>query len=166
MAGWQNLGVRNALLYALDQCRAILGPAVMDLRPSSIHVITRTWSGGVRGGSAAVDVVLPLPNYTKLRHVSTREVTESGGLFEMGDIICGPITPQYTAPDGTIGGFTEIQIAPAEVSPGVPTGTEIIYRLAQQSGATGVNGDYECVQFRRDKTLRFELVLRRRIDTP
>ena len=96
----------------------------------------------------------------------SREVTESGGLYELGDVVCGPITPRYTAPDGSLGGFVEAQIAPAQFGSGVPAGTEIVYRLAQQSGATGIEGDYELVRFRRDKTLRFELVLRRRLDTP
>jgi hypothetical protein len=152
------LGVRDALLFALDQCRRILGPSVMDLRPTSIHVITRTWTGGVRAGGSFADANLPLPNYTKIRHLSLREVTESGGLFEMGDIVIGPITPRYEAPDGSVGGFTEVQVAPAQFGGGVPSGTEVIYRVAQQSGATGIAGDYELVQFRRDRTLRFNLI--------
>lgn len=162
------MGVRDALLYALDKTRTILGPSPgpMDLRPTSITIIARTWSGGVRGASAPIDATLALPNYTKVRHLTLREIAGSGGLYENGDVIVGPITPQYTAPDGSIGGFTEAQVAPAEVSPGVSSGTEIIYRLALQSGATGIHGDYELVQFRRDRTLRLMIVLRRRLDTP
>lgn len=160
------MGVRDAILYALDKTRAVTGPAYVDIRPTSISVITRVWSEGQRGAGYSTDTTLTLPSFVKIRHVTQREIAASGGLYEMGDVIVGAITPRYTAPDASTGGFTELQVAPSTVGAGLPEGTEIIYRLAQQSGATGIVGDYALVQFRRDRTYRFELVIRRRQDTP
>jgi hypothetical protein len=156
---------RDNLLYAVDKCRTVLGPTVMDLRPTSISVITRNWSDGTDSGDGfPSDTTLTLPNYTKVRHLSQREIAQSGGVYEDGDIIVGPITPQYTSPvDGvTTGGFTEAQLAPSVTAPA----GEVVYRVAQQSGATGLSGDYARVEIRRDRTLRMMLVLRRMRTTP
>lgn len=156
---------RNALLFAVDQCRHILGPSVMDLRPTSVQIITRAWDDPGRSinSTSADTVTLSLPNYTKVRHVSQREVAQSGGLYELGDLIVGPITPQFVSPiDGTTGGFTEAQLAPVVTDPA----TEILYRVTQQSGATGINGDYARKDFKRDKTLRFMIVIGRKFTTP
>lgn len=155
---------RDNLLYALDKSRAVLGPSVMDLRPTSVQVITRTWSDGTGiGDGFATDVVLQLPSYTKVRHLTQREIAESGGLYEQGDLIIGPITPQFTSPvDGTIGGFTEPQLVPTVTAPA----QEVLYRVAQQSGATGISGDYARGEIRRDRTLRMMLVVSRKRTTP
>ena len=110
---------RDNLLYALDKARAVLGPSVMDLRPTSVQVITRTWSDGTaRGDGFATDSVLQLPSYTKVRHLTQKEIAESGGVFEDGDLLISRITPQFTSPvDGTVGGFIETQLAPAATTP-------------------------------------------------
>ena len=114
------LSVRDAMLYALDRTRAITGPGVIDIRPSSAQIITRVWTGGRRGeGSFTEAPKLTLPNFVAVRHVSQREVAGSGGLYELGDVRVGRITPRYTAPDGSLGGFTPLEIAPSRVSPGV-----------------------------------------------
>jgi len=157
------MGIRDDLLFAVDTCRSILGPPIMDLRPTSIQIITRRWVTGVRGDPyPPTDAILALPNYTKVRHVTQREIASSGGLFEEGDIVLGRITPQYTSPvDGTIHGFTEAQLAPP-----VTAGQEVIYRLALQSGASGIHGDYSRIQLRRDRTLHFEIVVGRQRTTP
>jgi hypothetical protein len=152
---------RNALLYACDLCRQALGPLVMDLRPTSVAIITRTWDMGQRGAGVGRDAPLPLPNYTKVRHLSVREIADSGGVFEDGDIRVGPITPVY-AINGITGGFTE-----AQLNPPIPTNSiQVIYRVALQSGASGIAGDYTIVSLFRDRTLKFILVLRREKSTP
>jgi hypothetical protein len=159
---------RPAILYALDQVRAVLGPNVMDQRSTSVTILTQSWSQGQRGaGLATIITTTSLPSYTKVRHVSLREIAQSGGLFEDDDVIVGPITPQYTFQVGAqlkTGGFTEAQLKP--VLTVNDNGTQVIYRLALQSGATGIVGDYTLISFRRDRTYRFMLVLRRERTTP
>ena len=159
------MSLRTALLPALDQIRSILGPSGLDLRPTSITVVQRFWSGGRRGVGTSTDTtVAAIPPFVKVRQVKQREVAESGGRYEIGDVIAGPITPAYTNPTtGATGGFTEAQLDPPVTTQGV----ENVYILGQQSGATGIVGEYQLVDFKsRDRAFRFELVLRRRATSP
>lgn len=157
------MGIRDAMLYAVDSVRAITGPNYIDIRPTTVQIITRTWSGNVRGDSYPTDSALALPPYTKVRHLKQSEIAASGGLFEEGDVIIGHITPQYTAPDGTTHGFTEAQLAPVVTG----TGQEVIYRLTKEAGAaSGIDGDYSRVELRRDHQYHFDLVVRRLRTTP
>jgi hypothetical protein len=151
------------LLFAVDVGRSITGPAVMDIRPTSVQIITRVWSEGFVGppGYPVDGPIVTLPNYTKVREVTQREVAESAGLFEMGDIRIGRITPVYTHPDGSIRGFTEQQLAPDITD----QGTEVIYRVSLQSGSSGISGDYARVQLIRDHTLHMVLIVRRLLTT-
>src|SRR6185312_15424469 len=103
-------------------------------------------------GGAIGTPPLVLPAGTKVRHVTQKEIAGSGGRYEDGDIKVSFITPQYDS-----GGFTQAQLAPVATQQGV----EIVYRLDEQSGATGVSGDYSLVEFRRDANLHFELVIGR-----
>jgi hypothetical protein len=152
---------RDAWLFAVDHVRANTGPSVLDLRPTSVSIITRTWDMGQRGAGTARDGALPLPNWTKVRHITTREIMDSGGVFEDGDVRVGPVTPAYNY-QGSVGGFT-----PAQLNPPIPTNaTQIIYRLASQSGSSGIVGDYTILDLERDKTLHFILNLRREKTTP
>lgn len=158
------MSLRTAGLQMVDAFRAILGPSATDMRPTTVEVVTRTWTGGYVGKGDAIDgVPLALPDYTKVRHVSQREIAGSGGSFEDGDVVIGPITPAYPKPDGSIGGFTMEQIRPSADDPGV----EIVYRFAQQDGhATGIVGEYRLLEFRRDRVMRFELVVGRERSAP
>lgn len=94
----------------------------------------------------------------KVRHVTTREIASSGGRFEEGDVIVGPITPAYTTDSGSSGGYTEAQLRPTVEEQGI----EVIYRLASQPGdASGVTGDYQMIEFKRDRSMHFLMVLGR-----
>ncbi len=148
----------------MDAVRRVLGPGVLDIRPTRIDIVTRTWAGPRRGANPGqyTDAVTSLPTYTKARHVTQREIAQSGGRYEEGDVIVGPITPAYAATQfQPAGGFTEQQLAPR-----ASQGVEIIYRLTLQAGASGIAGEYELVELRRDKALHFDLVLTRKRTTP
>jgi hypothetical protein len=158
------MSLRTAALRVVDVGRSLLGPAVTDMRPTTVQIVRRAWTGGYVGKGDKIDgTPTNLPPYTKVRHVSQREIASSGGAFEEGDVVVGPITPQYQQPDGTFAGFTESQLKPDARDSGV----EIVFLLAQQAGhATGIVGEYRLIEFRRDRVLRFELVIGRERTTP
>lgn len=138
-----------------DRARGI--PGAMGLRPNTLSVVTRTHSltrlGDGDTDETALVIETPGGNSYKVRDVSSREVSESGGAYEVGDIVVGPITPAYAGPPA--GGYTPEQLRPT-VEAGT-RGTEIVYVV------TGPNaGEYSHVETRVDRSLRYELVLRRR----
>src|SRR5437016_3334282 len=113
------MSFRDTMLRVADRLRARTGPDGFDIRPSRLSIITRTWAAGHRGSPAPspgapsyVDVVLDLPQVYAVRQLSTREVASSGGTYETGDLLVGPITPAYKRIDGGQGGFTEDQLKP------------------------------------------------------
>lgn len=161
------MSVRTAILPALDTVRSVLGPNVMDLRPTLVTIIQRVWAGGEIDSPADFynDTSLVLPNFTAVRHQTEREIAGSGGRYEDDNVIVGPVTPQYTNLDGTTGGFTEAQLDPTLVFEPGTTGVQVIYRLTLQSGATGISGDYRLTQLHKDKSLRFLLYLARTLRT-
>jgi hypothetical protein len=150
------------LLEIVDDARSLLGPEDIDLRPTAVTILTRVWGNGVRGDGHSHDTPLVLPDYTKVRHVTQREIAGSGGLYEQGDVLIGPITPQFVDADGTVRGFTEAQLAPVITD----SSTEVIYRLSSQVRAGGIVGDYSRLQLQRDRRLRFMLVVGRDRTTP
>jgi hypothetical protein len=144
------------LKQRIDAIRGI--PGAFGIRPNSVSIVTRTWSGERVGSGTSTDstplVISPVP---KVREVSTREVSTSGGRYEMGDLRVGPITPYYAGPPA--GGYTTAQLAPA-VAPD-QRGIEVLYFV------TGPNaGEYRRIDLHNDFALHYTLVLRRSIRTP
>lgn len=159
------MSVRTSLLAALDYIRTTIpGPTSFDVRPTRVSVQQWVWSGGLRGsGARTVNTVAALPVGTKVRHVSQREIANSGGRYEAGDVRVGPITPTYSA-SGTLpaGGFNEQQLDPPVRAQGV----ENVYLLSLQAGASGISGEYQLVNLERDRALHMTMVLRKRRTTP
>jgi len=144
--------LRTDLLPVVDELRALAGPSGFDVRTSQLTVRTRTWAGGRRGLGPVTDSDLDLAQSYKIREVSTREIASSGGLFEMGDIKVGPITPT----DVSGGGYTEAQLAPEG-----QTGTEVVYVVTGD-----LAGEYARVELNKSKPFSWYLTLRRRRTTP
>jgi len=158
------VSLRTRVLPVFERLRALAGPERFDIRIARVAVVTRTWSGGYReadpptpGTPRYVDVVLELPPFYDVVQLSTREIASSGGLYEMGDVKVGPITPRFTRADGTIGGFSESDLKPTPTANGV----EIIYMLI---GAHA--GEYQLVELRSLRPFGYDAVLRRREATP
>lgn len=159
------MSVRTTLLAALDYIRTTIpGPTSFDVRPTSVSIQQWVWSNGLRGsGARTVVQVATLPAGTKVRHVTQREIANSGGRYESGDVRVGPITPTYAATGALpAGGFTEQQLDPPVAAQGV----ENVYVLALQAGASGISGEYQLLQLERDRALHMSLVLRKRRTTP
>jgi hypothetical protein len=154
---------RTAMLAAAERLRSKAGPTGFDIRTSRLTVISRTWSGGrvgvpstTPGVPAYVDAVLDLSPFYRVRQVNTHEVASSGGRYETGDVLVGPITPSFTRSDGTTGGYSE-----ADLKPSPRRGTETIYRL---SGAHA--GDYTLIELRSARTFSYKVIIGRRETTP
>lgn len=158
------MSLGDDLLEIVDDGRSLLGPNDLDLRPTTVTIITRRWSGGARGEGYSTDLTtLTLPNYTKVRHEKPpNEITGSGGSYEVGNITVGPITPRFVDSQGSARGFTEADLAPLVTDQAVET----IYRVAGQVTGGGINGDYTRVDLQRDRRLRYMLLLVRDRTTP
>lgn len=145
------MSLRTRMLAVADRVRAI--PARLDERPTTVTIRTRTWAGGLPGREGAtthVDVVLtPTP---KVREISQREIVNSGGRYQAGDLRVGPITPAYTG-----GGYTEAQLAPVVTSDAV----EVVYVLAGY-----ISGEYARVDLSQDRSHSWFLTLTRTRRTP
>jgi hypothetical protein len=145
------------ILSAVDQIRGIAGPQGLGGRPSSLTIRRRVWSGGLRGLGTPSDTDLALPQIYDVQHLRTTEVPSSGGRYEKGDVIVGPITPSFPATALTpAGGFTEAQLNPVGGD-----GIEIIYILVGQHA-----GEYQLVELRSLEPESFYVVVRRRETTP
>ncbi len=141
-------------------------PGTLGLRPNAVTIEIRTWDGGKVGrGAATVSTpgdpfgtvgltILPTP---KVREVSTHEVASSGGVYEQGDLVVGPITPAYPGPPA--GGYTVEQIAP-EIAPD-QAGIEVVYLITGPDA-----GEYRRITANTDRALHFTLMLRRTNRTP
>ncbi len=142
---------RTGLLAAIDSIRGIAGPAGLDVRTTGVTVRTRTWSGGRRDLGTKTDSDLVLNQYYRVHDVTDREVSGSGGRYEMGDVRVDHITPS----DGTIG-YTPAQLRPPVTS----DATEVIYVLSGPAA-----GQYGIVELLRHRSFTYQLVLRRMADT-
>lgn len=91
----------DELLHTIDQARKIAGE--FGLRPYTVTVRVRTWSGSRVGLGTKTDTDTPLKvgggtQSPYVREISQKEIVASGGLYQDQDIEVGPITPSYTIP--------------------------------------------------------------------
>lgn len=154
--------LRTSLLAAKDRIRAaVLSPSGLDMTPHQLTIRVRTWTGGRKdadppqGLPAFTDSDLVLPQQYKVRQLTMREVSSSGGKYRAGDIIVEHITPY----DGDSTGYTPAQLQPTIAG----NAQELIYLL---TGFGGLVGEYRIREFRGDKSLSYALVLRSVRDTP
>lgn len=151
--------LRTDMLALKDE---LIGLRLRDELDQAVHQLTirtRTWRGGsidaeVASGPAYTDQDLVVPKKYVIRQVTTREVDQSGGRFEMDALRVKGLVPHDPA-NGPIG-FT-----PAQLAPKPAPGQEIIYVI------TGPHaGEYALGELRTDRTYGYELVLTRRNTTP
>ena len=145
------MSIRDDLLPVVDQLRQL--PDDFGLRRYTVTIRRRVWSGGAPGLGTPANTDLVLTPKPKVRQLSSREVADSGGTYEMGDYELSRITPRYSSP--TTGGYTPTQL------------------LLQPEGAdqdvcvilNGDEGEIECqvVTSTFDRAFRYTLVVRRRV---
>lgn len=108
------------LLGDIDSIRAI--PGELGLRPYTVVVRVRTWSGGVvgRGTKSDTDTQLLVGRQSpKCRRVAFKETVAAGGKYQEGDYRIGPMTPDFAG-----GG-----VSFATMAPPTATGAEVYYRV-------------------------------------
>ena len=149
--------LRSRLLRLADRLRALTGPDHLDQRTHQLSIVHRTWSGGYKDAGTATDDALTLPPHFLVRQLSTREVSGSGGRFEMGDVAVEGITPEYVDPrDGQSRGYSPLVLDPVITQNGV----DILYRIAGPHA-----GDYRLIALESWRPYAYRLVLRRRQDS-
>jgi len=148
------MSFRTDFLSVVDSIRAIAGPSGFDIRTSQLTIRTRIYTNGRRNSTDTyVDTDLVLAQFYKVRQMTTREIAGSGGAYELGDIVVGPITPS----DGAGVGYTEAQLDPRTAV----DGTEFIYVL------TGAHaGKYNLKELRSTSAFHYTLVLTREETSP
>ena len=125
-------GFIPTILQPLDALRSIAG--VLGLRPYTVKVRVRVWSGERPGLGSRTDIDTTLYNTingvqypVRVRTRSQRDVIESGGQFSDHDFLIGPMTPQYIAPQtGLPGGYLIGQLDPAPTN----SATELVWFMS------------------------------------
>lgn len=147
------LSFRLSLLAMLDAARSIAGPAGLDIRTNFLTIRTRTWSGSVLGQGTVTDSDLVLKQHYPIRYVTTAEIDQSGGQYEVGDIAVNHITPS----NGVGVGYTPTQLKPVVTADNV----ELIYLI------TGAHeGEYAVKTLETYRPFSYRLVLSRSTRTP
>ena len=134
-----------------DKIRNVATP----VRPITGTVRQRIWPGRIgqpNTNPRNVDTVLPI-RY-KVRELSSREISGSGGRYEDGAVKVGPITPPYVSRGG--GGFSAAQLN--------PTGSEHIEVLYVLTGDK--TGEYKLIDLETTNSTSWFMVLNRSRQTP
>ncbi len=94
---------RESLLATVESIRGSI-PGQLDLRPRSVTVRVRTWSGARPGVGTFTDVDTLLLNAgynVKVEQVATKDIVASGGKYQSGDYKIGRLTPTQYALDAS-----------------------------------------------------------------
>lgn len=147
------MSLREDLLPVFQDSRALI--EALGLRPNGLTIKVRTHIG-TPGVDGYVDEDLVISPKPRIREVSTREISGSGGRYTAGDLRIDKITPQYTDASGTHG-YTPEQIDPTIATRGV----DVVYVI------TGtLAGDYALVDAKVDRNFGYTIVVTRKRSTP
>ena len=150
------MALRDDLLPQIERLRAI--PGQLGFRPyTSVRLRTRTWSGVEPGDGTATDSFLALETGgqpAKVRQISAREVSASGGRYTDADYVVGPLTPEHTASGGGTAGYTPAQLAPSSRA-------RHVERHVVRVGPGEPSSEWLIVGDQLDRALRYTLTIRR-----
>lgn len=93
------MSLRTSLLPVLEGLRGLI-PDQLGLRPYSVTVRVRTWTGSRPGMGTYADVDTVLTNAghnVKVTPVTTKDVVASAGRYVAGDFRIGPLTPAHAS---------------------------------------------------------------------
>lgn len=149
------MGNRDEFLKLADDIRTIKGPDDFDMCPL-VTIRQRTWTGGMKHKGTFIDSDLVLAQKYPVRHVKSREIAGSGGVYQLGDIRVAYITPKTN--DGTVG-YSEAELNPRPTDRGV----EVYYIITGHE----LGGEYSFVDCNfEERRQSYHLILRRRLSTP
>ena len=115
------MGFVNDIRKLADGIRGNV-PGNLGLRPHTVTIRVRTWSGARGGLGTKTDVDTVISNAgnfgPRVKQVSAKDVIASGGLYESGDYTIGPISRDYVT-----GGVTDAALDPSTTS----TAREVLF---------------------------------------
>lgn len=85
--------LRDDLQPTVDNARALV--AGFGLRPRTVIVRSRVWSGGKLGAGAAADTDLTISPAPKVREPPARWISDAPGRYEAGDIVVEKVSRTY-----------------------------------------------------------------------
>lgn len=146
------------LLPDLEEIRGI-PDGDLGLRPFTVSVLVRTWSGARVGLGTKTDVTTVLTNdqgkaRVRARSLTAKDVVASGGLYSADDWRIGPMTPPFPG-----GGVNQSTTNP----PVSGAQTEVFYRI-DGPGMAGVWFKRKADE--RDSALRHMVIVERTATTP
>lgn len=149
----------SGILSSVDSIRGI--PGELGLRPSSVTIRVRTWSGSRPGepSSTYTDVdtsILVGGQNPKVRHLTSNDVVASGGLYTDQDYKIGPITPEFIG-----GGVSKSTIDPETTT----TAREIFYQIVGPGEPDGGSW-YQRVSDETEHSLHSYIVVRKTAVVP
>ena len=148
-------------LWATDAMRAVAGAA--GLRPFTVKVRIRTWSGARPGVGARSDTDITLTNQfvdgsaqnVRVRQLSSKDIIASGGRYRDRDLRVGPMSPSYAATfTMAAGGFGDASIDTAPTN----TATEIFWNV--QGPGMPAGGEWHSKVGEEATELHYYLILR------
>ena len=149
------------ILPDLDDVRGIGGE--LGLRPFTVKVVVRTWTGARPGlpGTTYTDAPTILTvaagsQTVKATAITNKDIVSSGGQYTDQDIKVGPITPAYAATYGLDGGYQTSQIDPATTA----TAREVFWNVAGPGMPAG-GGWCDKIGQEVDSALHYYAIVRR-----
>lgn len=152
------MSFRTTLLATVERIRGVV-PGALDLRPHTVTVRVRTWTGARAGIGTRVDADTPIRNFgfnPKVSEVSSRDVVASGGVYQQGDFRVGPITPEYVG-----GGTALTTLDPATTG----TAREVLFKI-EGPGFPTAGAWFKRVEDSTIRNFTHSVVLRRTAVTP
>ncbi len=144
----------NCLRSATDCAHS--SPCIAELYTTTVVVRTITWSGERLGDGTPTNSELTLAK-RPVKELSSRIVSASGGRYQMGDVRVSDITPTYTKPDASSGGYSKQQLAPGLFFTGADRRQkEVRYVLSGD-----MDGLYTLVDLDQNDPCAWALILRR-----
>jgi hypothetical protein len=90
------MSLRTSLLAVIENVRGLAGD--MGLRQYQVFVVVKSWAGarvGMGNVTTTETALIVSGSPPRVRALSQRDVTASGGRYVAGDLRVGPITPQH-----------------------------------------------------------------------
>lgn len=130
------MSLRSDLIPVVDDARGLV--ADLGLRRYTVIVRTRAWSGGKVGFGDPTDTDLTITPAPRVERLPVRLITNSGGIYEEGDLLVSKISASYEESD--------LVAAPT-------SGTEILWILNDES--------FRAVTRPEQKNFEWKVVVRR-----
>lgn len=89
--------LRDSLIPVVDNARQMVADS--GLRPYTVTIRTRVWSGGKIGTGEATDSDLVISPAPKVERFPVRLIASSGGIYQEGDLQITKISATYSEED-------------------------------------------------------------------